>query len=81
MLVVLLAVAGLYVQHALSYLATRSQADQQQVIVKRLTRQNAQLAQEQRSLTDPTTIQRVARTLGMVRPGERPYVVLGLPNR
>jgi len=81
LLLVLAAVAGLYVQHALSYLATRNQARQQQAIVKRLEQENAQLAQQQRSLTDPATIQRLARTLGMVRPGERSYVVMGLPNR
>ena len=33
-----------------------------------------------KSLNDPATIERDARALGMVRAGERPYVVTGLPN-
>jgi cell division protein FtsB len=75
--VVLVVVAGLYVQDAMSYLATRSQADKQQAIVRQLARENAALAREQQSLQDPATIARVARALGMVFPGERPYVVMG----
>jgi cell division protein FtsL len=80
LLVVLVVVAGLYVQDAMSYLATRSQADRQQAIVKQLARQNAALAREQQSLQDPATIERDARGLGMVLPGERPYVVMGSAN-
>jgi cell division protein FtsB len=76
LLIVLAVVAGLYVQDAMSYLATRSQANQQQAIVKQLSRQNAALAAQQRSLQDPATIRRDARALGMVLPGERPYVVM-----
>jgi cell division protein FtsL len=76
LLVVLAVVALLYVQDAMSYLATRSQADQQQAIVRRLARENAALAKEQQSLQDPATIRRDARALGMVLPGERPYVVM-----
>ena len=76
LLVVLAVVVGLYVEHTLSYLSTRAQADQQQAIVQSLTRQNARLRQEQKSLNDPATIIRDARGLGMVRPGEQPYVVM-----
>jgi cell division protein FtsB len=77
---VLLVVAGLYVQHALSYLSTRSQTDAQLAIVHRLTRENAALVKEQKALNDPATIESDARALGMVRAGERPYVVSGLPK-
>jgi cell division protein FtsB len=80
LLVVLTVVVGLYVQHALSYFSTRAQADQQQAVVQRLERDNAALEKQQRSLNDPATIVRDARALGMVRPGERPYVITGLPN-
>ena len=79
LLVVLAIVVGLYVEHTLSYFATRSQADQQRAIVTRLTRQNAQLAREERSLDNPSTIVSQARALGMVRPNERPYVIAGQP--
>jgi cell division protein FtsB len=77
LLVVFVIVVGLYVQHTLSYLSTRGQADQQQAIVQSLTRQNAQLRAEQKSLNNPATIIRDARGLGMVRAGERPYVMMG----
>lgn len=80
LLLVLVVVAGLYVQHALAYLSARSQSQRQQGIVSQLKRSNAQLLQQQRALKDPATIVLDARQLGMVRPGERPYVVTGLPN-
>lgn len=72
--------AGLYVQRGLAYLAVRSQANQQKAIVHQLTRANAALRAEQRSLGSPGTIERDARALGMVRVGEHPYEVTGLPN-
>lgn len=81
LLVVLAVVAGVYVQDALSYLSASSQAGQQEAIVHRLTRANAQLVRQQKSLNDPATIVREARVLGMVKQGERPYVITGLQNR
>lgn len=81
LLVVLLVVVGLYVQQALAYWSVRSQASEQQAIVHHLAQQNAQLLRQERSLNDPATIERYARALGMVKPGERPYVVTGLPGR
>ena len=80
LLVVLAVVIGLYAQHTLSYFSTRSQADQQQAIAQNLARQNAQLVKQEQSLNDPATIVHDARALGMVRPGERAYVITGLPN-
>jgi len=80
LLVVLAVVAGLYVRQGLSLLSTHSQAQQQESIVSHLSHQNAQLMAQQRALNDPRTIERDARALGMVRPGERPYVVTGLPK-
>jgi cell division protein FtsB len=80
LLVVVGIVAALYVQRGLSYFSVRSQADQQRAIVHQLTRSNAALRAEQRSLNDPTTIMSDARALGMVRPGEHPYEITGLPN-
>jgi cell division protein FtsB len=80
LLFMLAVVVGLYVEHTLSYFATRSQADQQQAIVNRLAHQNAILVRQQKALNDPTTIIRDARALGMVRPNEQPYVITGLAN-
>jgi cell division protein FtsB len=80
LLVVLVVVAGLYVQRGMAYLAVRGQANQQKAIVHQLTRANASLRAQQRSLSDPATIVRDARALGMVRVGEHPYEVTGLPK-
>lgn len=73
-------VAGLYVQHTLSYFSTRSQTDAQLAIVHRLTHENARLLRQQKALGNPATIELDARALGMVRTGERPYVVSGLSH-
>jgi cell division protein FtsB len=80
LLIVLVVVAGLYVQHAVEYFTTRSTADAQQAIVHQLARQNVALRAQARSLQEPQTIERYARSLGMVKAGERPYVILGLPS-
>jgi cell division protein FtsB len=79
LLVVLSIVVALYVEHTLSYFATRSEANQQQAIVNRLAHQNAQLSRQVKSLNAPSTIVSQARALGMVRPDERPYVITGQP--
>lgn len=81
LLVVLAVVVALYVQRGLAYLTVRSQAEQQQAIVQQLARENARLTREQRSLNDPSTIEQDARVLGMIMPGERPYVITGLAVR
>ena len=80
LLIVLCVVAGLYVQQGLAYLSVRSQANQQQAIVHQLRTSNASLRAQQRSLNNPVTILRDARALGMVRVGEHPYEVTGLPK-
>ncbi len=77
LLIVLAVVVGLYAQHTLSYLSTRSQAASQGAIVDQLLRQNAALIKQQRALGQPSTIVRDARALGMVRPNELPYVITG----
>ena len=77
LLVVLVVVVGLYVQHTVSYFSTRAQADGEQAIVTQLAKENASLARQQRSLSNPATIVHDARALGMVRPNELPYVIMG----
>lgn len=80
LLLVLAVVLGLYVQHTLSYLSTRGQADRALATVQQLARDNHALEREQTSLTNPATIIRDARALGMVQAGERPYVITGQPG-
>lgn len=81
LLLILGVVAGLYVQRAVAYFSVRSQADQQRAVVQQLSRSNASLRAQQRSLNEPATILSDARALGMVRPGEHSYEVTGLPGR
>jgi cell division protein FtsB len=81
MLVVFTVVMALGANQALSLLSTRSQAEQQLAIVQHLVAENRQLTAQQQALRDPATIARDARALGMVRPGERPYVITGQPAR
>jgi len=80
LLVVLAVVAGLYVEHALNLWQTHSQAETQSAIVHRLISENAALVKEEQTLGDPATIVQDARELGMVRPGERPYAITGVPS-
>lgn len=80
LLVVLCVVGVLYVQQGLAYFSARRQAGQQAAVVKQLQGQNASLRAQQSSLNDPATILRDARALGMVRVGEHPYEVTGLPG-
>jgi hypothetical protein len=46
-----------------------------------LQQKAAQLADEERALMLPSTRETEARNLGLVRAGEHPYVVSGLPNK
>ncbi len=80
LLVVLVAIVGLYVGPARSYFATRGQAADKRAAVQQLERENARLKARAAALKDPAALEREARRLGMVRPGERAYVVKGLPR-
>lgn len=81
LLVVIAVVIGIYAQRTLAYLSASAQASRQQAVVTRLEHQNAALSRQQRALNQPATIVRDARALGMVRPGERSYVLTGHPPR
>jgi cell division protein FtsB len=78
--IVLAVVFGLYVQQGLAFLSAHSQAGAQKAILRQLTRQRAGLLRQQKALNNPAAIERAARALGMVKAGERPYVITGLPG-
>ncbi|ADB53643.1 Septum formation initiator [Conexibacter woesei DSM 14684] len=80
LLLLLLAVVALYVQPARSYVATWRDSNKQQQQLDELEREHDALTARSKELRDPRTIETEARRLGMVRPGERPYVVSGLPD-
>jgi cell division protein FtsB len=80
LLLLLLAVAIAYVGPARSLLSTWQESNAKQAQVQQLQREHEALVQRARALRDPQTVQAEARRLGMVKPGERSYVVRGLPK-
>lgn len=82
MLCVLALIGYIGLKAMLALIATHSQAQQQLSLVSSLQRQHRELLREERQLNQPSTIISEARALGMVRSGEKPYVVTGLrPSR
>lgn len=79
MIGVFLLVSWMAVQAAVSVISAHSQAAAEIATVQRYSRENHRLDRQESSLKQRTTILRVARELGMVRPGEYSYVVTGLP--
>jgi cell division protein FtsB len=80
LLVVLLAVLISFLGPATKYVRTWKLAHQTRGEVRSLRDDNARLRQEAKRLKDPQQIELRARQLGMARPGERVYVVRGLPK-
>jgi len=80
LLIVLLGILGLYVGPARSYLATVGEAKHRRAEVAQLKRENARLRAKRSALRSTSSLERAARRLGMVRPGERAYVVKHLPK-
>jgi cell division protein FtsB len=80
LLVTLGIVVCLYIEPALSLLNTWRAERRQANVVHQLLRSNAALERQVKSLNRPSTVVADARTLGMVRSGEKPYVILGLPK-
>lgn len=80
LLLVLLGIVSLYVGPLHSYWATRQASQAKHNEVTQLKRDNARLKERRAALRSKGTLQREARRLGMVRPGERPFAVSGLPK-
>ncbi|CAN5347444.1 hypothetical protein BH20ACT24_BH20ACT24_11630 [soil metagenome] len=60
-----------------SFIAQRDRLTQLEEQARALERQNSELEEEIRRLYDPEYLERIAREcLGMVRPGEIPFVVV-----
>ena len=76
----LLVILLLYVSPARHWLQQSSTAGAQREELDQLTKENRQLKHRVRSLRDPGALEHEARKLGMVRQGERAYVIEGLPR-
>lgn len=77
----LLTVVGLYVGPALSLLSTWRDSNAKQAQLHSLERRHEALLRQAASLRNPVTLGAEARRLGMVKPGELPYVIRDLPSR
>jgi hypothetical protein len=80
MLGVLCALLYLYISAGLSLLSTWREAGRTNATVAAMQREYRQLQAQRASLESPTWLEMQARQLGMMFPGERQYLVRGLPQ-
>jgi cell division protein FtsB len=73
-------VAYLYVGPALNWISTYKEAARQREQVAQLRAEHEKLLARKAELTAPGALEREARRLGMVKAGERAYIVKGLPK-
>ena len=80
LLFVLALVLYLYIGPLRSWVATWQEAKQKRHEVATLRAENEKLRAHEQALRRDSALEREARRLGMVRAGERAYIVEGLPR-
>lgn len=80
LLLVLLAVVVSYLGPAANYIESWRLAKQTRAELQQLRTDNDRLRDRAKRLRDSNTIELEARRIGMARPGERAYVIRGLPK-
>jgi cell division protein FtsB len=80
LLLLLVGVLALYVRPAIAYVSALRESHRRQADIARLQADHDRLLARRAALRNPQVIETEARRLGMVRAGERPYVVDGLPG-
>jgi cell division protein FtsB len=80
LLMVLLGVVVLYVGPSITFFHTYREAKARRGEVSTLQAENARLRARRTALKNPRTLEREARRLGLVKPGELPFIVKGLPG-
>ena len=80
LLFVLAGLVWLAIGPAASLVTTWREAGERKQRVAELEAANDRLAGRRDQLRDPAALEREARAMGMVRPGERAFVIEGLPN-
>jgi hypothetical protein len=80
MLCVLVALVYLYASAGLHMLSTWRQSRHDSATVASMQREHTQLIRQRQALTAPGTLEAQARQLGMMKQGEQPYVITGLPE-
>jgi cell division protein FtsB len=80
----LIAVLGfvlyLYIGPAASWVSAYKEAGRKRAEVAALRAENERLRERRRNLKDPASLEREARRLGMVKAGEKSYVIQDLPK-
>jgi cell division protein FtsB len=71
----------LYISPAKHWIEQSQTADEQTTELRDLSRENRDLKRRVKALDSPGALEREARGLGMVREGERAYVIENLPGR
>jgi len=77
---VCLLVVLLYARPLAEIWSARGEASTRRAELTKLQRENKQLAGRVEALKNPAALEREARSLGMVKPGEKAYVIKGLPD-
>jgi cell division protein FtsB len=70
----------LYIGPAASWISTYHDAKKKRAEVAALKAENLRLRERRKELRDPASLEREARRLGMVKAGEKSYVIQGLPK-
>jgi cell division protein FtsB len=81
LIAVLAFVVYLYIGPAASWVSTYKEAKRKRADVAALKAENTRLRERRKELKDPASLEREARRLGMVKAGEKSYVIEGLPRR
>jgi cell division protein FtsB len=68
----------LYIGPAVRWVQTYREAGRQRAAVAELRAENSRLRERKRVLSEPGALEREARRLGMVKAGERAYIVEGV---
>jgi cell division protein FtsB len=76
---VLALIGFLYYSPLTSYLDTRSDVESRRAEVSQLTAERAELERRLARSTSIAALRREARRIGYVRPGERLFIVKGIP--
>lgn len=79
LLCVLLGIVALYIGPARSYWSALGESKTKRAEVQRLQREHDRLQARKKALSQPETLEREARKLGYVLPGEKAYVIEDLP--
>lgn len=77
----LLVILMLYVSPSLHWLAQSRTNGERKQELRDLTREHRELRRRVRALRDPRALEREARKLGLVKRGERAYVIENLSGR